>query len=216
MFIKLRIRWSLATCTLPAWVLAGCGQGMPPAPSETEEPIGQGNKVLNDHSDALQNLDSPGFSEAKDVVGRENRATASSPDAGAGTTSSRFGHRRDRPLRQVDDLGVSELRNFLAGKRIKPGGPSGGSEIFEADGTWKADSQAVAATYREGFWEIRRGPDDTPALCTTEIKRNFIRLPSPLMSCRSVSVSVYENRARISYLMPSEVEYFVTISPITN
>lgn len=151
-----------------------------------------------------------------ELADRDNAIMKNSRDKSSRTPPRHLEHRKEQPLKRVDKLDANELRNFLAGKQIQPGGPAGGSELFERDGSWGADSQAIVSTYREGFWDVRLGADGKPELCTTEIRRNFNKLSEPQTVCRKISVSLHENRAELEDTGYPPRKYEVTISNIEN
>jgi hypothetical protein len=117
------------------------------------------------------------------------------------------------PLKQIDDLDAYQLRRFLAGKRLEPPGLVAGSETFGADGSWRAFVEAFMATSHEGSWDIRPGPKGKPELCTTEHKRDGKPLPVPETACRTISVSLRENRAELTDARRPDRTYVATISP---
>lgn len=124
--------------------------------------------------------------------------------------------KNEQPLKRVDNLDVSQLRNFLADKQFRPGGPEGGREVFEANGRWKAYRQAFVATFSEGSWKIRLGVHGKPELCTVEARRNKSTLAQPQILCRKIAVSIRDNKAVLDEPWPPNRKYMVSILPSRN
>lgn len=136
------------------------------------------------------------------------------PGVSSKASPRRVEPRKEQSLNKIDDLSVDELQNFLAGKKLEPGGLVPGYDILRSDGTWQALAMAAAMSFQEGIWNVRPGSDGKPQLCTTEIKRNYIKLTEKKTICRSISVSLKENKAALSDSWVPYLTYVATISPI--
>lgn len=158
--------------------------------------------------------DAYGVGKGREVAGEGNGVAAEQFSARSDKASSAPRRSTPQPLKQVDDLDARALRRFLAGKRLTPPGLIGGTEILEADGSWRAAVEAVALVSLEGSWEIRSGLKDKPELCTTTHMRNGRPSHAPKTTCRTIAVSIHESRAQLNDVALPQRKYIATISPI--
>jgi hypothetical protein len=156
----------------------------------------------------------PGAYIPNTSIAAERQETANQSSASTPASPRSVEPSKGQPLKQVDDLSVDELHDFLAGKKLEPGGVVPGYDILRSDGTWQALAMAAAMSVQEGFWDVRLGSDGKPQLCTIEIRRNYTKLTEQQTICRKISVSLEENKAELNDAWVKHMTYVATISRI--
>lgn len=152
----------------------------------------------------------------QELTDRDNVSMKNSRDASSRTPPIHVERRKERPLQRIDNLSVNELRKYLAGKQLEPDDLVFGRDSLKADGTWNAYREGIKATFQQGLWDVRPGSDGRPELCTTEIRRDGMKLLKPQKICRKIFVSLQENRAELEVAGYPSRKYEVTISKIEN